>query len=425
MEPVFKTETIHDLTLHREFVSASEHTHLPLSLIQLLMTALIIFAFSTSRSSVMWIYLLFFGSYLIIKHIVRNSKKGDIQYKRMLQSNQGQPVHMITEFGQECITHTDYHNGNKFHYTYDQFRSIIDTPNLLILMLQHRSCLVIEKRWLKGGSVKELTAFLFEKCTNIKRKKLRRGIGGKWISRLLHLVIFVGVIWSLANLPMFSLWDRITGKQHNGISYLEMADALREEAGIVISDDTIMQIVQSDQEYAERYGVEFYSDNRYASKVMDLLYWEGTGSYDPETWEWTPSTSGVYWFDMEVMYLDSIYTDFFRGLSAMDPELDFQNIQENYGKADLESGVGSVSVSFRYLEKDYSLEAEYYYDWFDTHFLQEIGTILAADHYEKDLYLFYDGQSVLMYYGTKQQVRTLERLTGEAFHSAAVSYPMY
>jgi hypothetical protein len=128
---------------------------------------------------------------------------------------------------------------------------------------------------------------------------------------------------------------------------------------------------------------------------------------------------------MEVWNVDSMYTDFFSGLCAMSEELNFSNVQENHSKVDLDSGTGTVTVRFEYHNQHHTLEASYLYDWFDVSFLYDVGKILREDSNTKDLYYADDGQGILLYYGEKNQVNQLERITGISFRAADGSFPWF
>lgn len=418
MEPIFKTETIHDLTLYKEFQRCSRHCN-PINNIAVFISSLSaaccisLMHYPTN----MPYYFLGLSLFYLILFFLRNPKNGTVQYKRMLLENDGQPQHMVIHLNSDGIECTDFRNGNRYNYSYTHVRSLIDSPNLLLLTMSHNTCLILEKRWLKNGTVQELTDFLFSKCNNIRRKKLRKPTLGKWLNRILTGLLIAGSLWALANLPQISLWDKLTGKLHNDMSYRQMAQQLL-DVDITISEQTIKELEAYDAQHAAEYGEDYYTSNPYASKVSDLLYWEGSGVYDEETWEWTPSTSGVFWFDTEVWNVDSIYTDFFSGLSAMNPELRFTDVHEDYSYADIEAGTGNVTVSFCYESVPYTLEADYLFDWFDSDILYEVGRILAADNKEKDLYISYNGQAIVLYYGTAAQIRKLERLTGSEIYDS-------
>ena len=139
------------------------------------------------------------------------------------------------------------------------------------------------------------------------------------------------------------------------------------------------------------------------------------GQYDYETMEWTPSESGLYWFDLEVMNVDTMYSDFLRGLDYMDKAQTFANVSYDYSHVNIESGQGIITVSFDYWLQHYELEANYNYDWFDTDMLYHLGRILAADEDPKDLWMTLDGQGVLLYYGTEESKDLLVKKTGIDF----------
>lgn len=424
MEPIFTIETIHDLTVHKEF----SKSYLQASLLR---SILLIFASLISISMIFQFhnryyvyYYLFLAALLLILTLFQNRKGGDIQYKRMLQMNSGEPVHNIYTFTQEGIQGLNLKNDNKLNLGYDMFRSIIQSPNLLILVMEHRSCLILEKRWIKGGTVEELTAFLFNNCPKLKKKKVKTTTFGKWVQRIFILTMIITTIFAIVSLFGTSVLNKVTGKLHNDMSYQEMADKLS-PLGINISDQTIAELEAYDEEYAFENGVNYYASASSTAKISDLLYWEGSGTYNEESDEWIPSTSGIFWFDAEVWNVEAIYGDFFSGLSAMNPELNFTNIQEDYSKADLDKGTGTVTVSFDYNGSHHTLEAAYNCDWMDASVLFAIGDILSQDDSPKDLYYANDGQGFLLYYGDKQQAAQLEQITDISFSNGSAVFPWF
>ena len=183
---------------------------------------------------------------------------------------------------------------------------------------------------------------------------------------------------------------------------------------IHISDQAIREIEAFDAEYALESG-DYYKDNPYASKVYDLLCWEGTGFFDETDYSWTPSSSGVYWFDMEVMFVDSIYSDFFAGVSAMAPELNITNVSEDYSKVDWERGTGQVTVSFCLDGTNHTRTAVMMQDWMDLNILYDLARLLEQDQDPRSLWHNLDGQGILLYYGTEEQVQALSKKTGLEF----------
>lgn len=425
MEYLFKTETIHDLSVHKEFSKGYLYASKLRNALYLFVSLVLVWYMFLFDNPIILYGFLFVAAIYLISAILRNQKKGDISYRRMLVANSGNPSHMVIHISEDGIHTVERGSENKRTYSYDQFRSLIETERLLILTMPYQLCLILQKTWLQGGTAEELTEYLLSHCPNIKRKKVRKVTFGKWVHRIHAVVLVIGTVVALTNLPSISLWDSLSGRLHNNMTYAEMAAELA-PMGIVISEQTISEMEAYDAQYAEENGADYYTQNYTYSKVFDLLYWEGCGVYDEETWEWTPSSSGVYWFDAEVWAVDTIYSDFLTGLSAMHPELNFTNVQEDYRAVDLEAGSGTVIVSFDYNGTHHELEASYDYDWFDTDMLFEVGRMIAADNSEKDLYFLSDGgQGILLYYGDPAQLRQLERKTGLDFHDTVNMFMTY
>lgn len=419
MDYDFKVETIHDLGFHREFTRSYIRASLLRSVFNLAYTLLLfwfisMFSLPAAVYSYLGIAAVFLAAYLI-----SHPRKGDIQYKRILQNNNDEPPHLVYTFHEDHIHCLQPKNGNKQDFSYDLFRRMIESENLLILVMKHRSCLILDKRWVHGGQPEELIAFLAAHCPNMRRKKPTGTSFGKWTQRLLAATLILGSLFGLLNLPAFPIWSRLNGRLDNSMSYQKMADALA-EVEIVISQQAIDEMEAMDAEYFKENGEDFYSTSLRGTKISDLLYWEGCGFYDEITWKWTPSTSGIYWAELEVMDASSIYTDFLTGLSSMDPELSFSNIQEDYSQADLESGTGSVHVSFDWNGAHYELDAQLSYDWLDADIIFKVGRIIAGNNSENTLYCAYEDAGFLFYYGTPAQMRKLERMTGLQFHDTVI-----
>ena len=410
MEPLFTTETIHDLSVHQEFkksfLYASRARHI-FHILGCFLTLWYISLFQNQRILFLYLGLVLF---LLITHLLQNNKKGDIQYKRMLQANDGEPIHVQYRLCDDAIYALNPKNGNQNIYRYEMFRHVIDAPHMLILVMEHKSCLILEKPWLKGGTPEEFLQFLLHRCPNLKRKKAKGVTFGKWVHRILVVFLSIGTAIALYNLSGLATRGRLT----NAMTYQQMAEELR-PLGITVSQQTIDEIEAYDAEYMAEYGTDYYEDTESNTKIIDLLYWEGTGIYDSETGEWTPSASGIFWFDMEVWNAGAIYSDFFRGLRAMHPELNFTNLQEDYSRVDMEAGTGTVGLSFDLNGTHYEMDAEYYYDWFDEGILMQILRMLRTDENSENLYFVNDGQAVFLYYGSPEQVKQLERKTGLDF----------
>ena len=410
MEPLFTTETIYDLPVHQEFKKSFQYASRRRSVANIIGCFLVIWYISLFHmKNIIFIYLALVA-YLLILYFVRNNKKGDIQYKRLVQANDGEPVHEQYRFCEDAIHVLNPKSGNQYTYRYELFRHLINAPHMLILVMEHKSCMTLEKTWLKGGTPEECLQFLLHRCPNLKRKKAKGVTFGKWTYRIFVVFLSIGTAIALYNLTGLAALGRLS----NDLSYQEMAEELR-PLGITVSQQTIDELDAYDAEYMAEYGTDYYEDTESNTKIIDLLYWEGTGIYDSETGEWTPSASGIFWFDMEVWNAGAIYSDFFRGLRAMHPELNFTNLQEDYSRVDMEAGTGTVGLSFDLNGTHYEMDAAYYYDWFDEGILMQILRILRTDENSENLYFVNDGQAVFLYYGSPGQVKQLERKTGLDF----------
>lgn len=410
MESIFITETIHDLSVHQEFKESFLYASRARHIFHILGCILTIWYISLFHSQKIIFIYLGLVLFLLVTHLLRNSNKGDIQYKRMLQTNDGEPIHVQYRLCDDAIYALNPKNGNQNIYRYETFRHVIDAPHMLILVMEHRSCLILEKPWLKGGTPEELLQFLLHRCPNLKRKKAKGVTFGKWVHRILVVFLSIGTAIALYNLSGLATRGRLT----NAMTYQQMAEELR-PLGITVSQQAMDELEAYDAEYVAEYGTDYYEDTKSNTKIIDLLYWEGSGIYDSETGEWTPSTSGIFWFDMEVWNAGAIYSDFFRGLSAMHTELNFTNLQEDYSRVDMEAGTGTVGLSFDLNGAHYEMDAAYYYDWFDEDILMQIFGILRTDGNSENLYFANDGQALFLYYGSAEQAKQLERKTGLDF----------
>lgn len=410
MESIFITETIHDLSVHQEFKESFLYASRARHIFHILGCILTIWYISLFHSQKIIFIYLGLVLFLLVTHLLRNSNKGDIQYKRMLQANDGEPIHVQYRLCDDAIYALNSKNGNQNIYRYETFRHVINAPHMLILVMEHRSCLILEKPWLKGGTPEELLQFLLHRCPNLKRKKAKGVIFGKWVHRILVVFLSIGTAIALYNLSGLATRGRLT----NAMTYQQMAEELR-PLGITVSQQAMDELEAYDAEYVAEYGTDYYEDTKSNTKIIDLLYWEGSGIYDSETGEWTPSTSGIFWFDMEVWNAGAIYSDFFRGLRAMHPELNFTNVQEDYSCVDMTAGTGTVGLSFDLNGAHYEMDAAYYYDWFDEDILMQIFGILRTDGNSENLYFANDGQALFLYYGSAEQAKQLERKTGLDF----------
>ena len=414
-----QSEVTYDLPCHKELVNLNIQTH-PTNIILWVFTLIcILFTLSITdnpRTAKLFLLLPVYFAIVRVVTYFRNRDGGKV-YKRHLYQNNGAVPHNLIILGDTSITTCNLHTDSKLYTSYSDIRYLAESKNLLALVTNLKLVHLIDKNTLSGGSREDAIALLRQKCPKLK-KRIRTGLFGRIINVLLCITLICGILWSGAIL--LQIPQKFSGQLTNDLSYQEIAYRVS-EIGITISDQAMLELEEYDREYAREYG-DYYRENPDASKALDLLCWEGCGIYDEYTWEWTPSTSGVFWFDWEVYNVDSIYRDFLRGIEAMDQNLTFTSVSEDYSNVQMESNSGTVSFSFEYEGETHHFTADYIGDWFDMNMLYEIGAVLAADrHYEDLWYTFDEGQGVLLYYGTHEQAETLGKLVGHTFFEAVKS----
>ena len=416
MEYQFTAELTHDLPTNKEFQRTYNQSSLFLSLALLLYSCALILNVTSLSVPYDAIQVLILTAVIGIIALIQNPPKGNVHYKRLLQSYNGQPPRLVYTFRDDGIHCTELQTGNQFLYPYTQFRRVVESPRMLLLVMHHQSCILLRKDQIQGGTADQLLAWFWEHCPHIRRKKSRKTGFGKWVHRIFRVVLIVCTLVTLLNFPGFSLINKLTGRLDNSNSYQEMADALA-PLGISVSEQTISELEAYDADYLAETGRNYYAGSASSQKVLDLMYWEGAGIYDEDLLSWTPSDSGLYCQELEVINPDTIYRDFLTGLSAMDEDLNFTNVREDYRLQETESSSGRVDISFDWNGQHHRLEASYDGDWFDTDMIYALGGLIAADSDPRDLY-FTQGNDlcVLFYYGDAQQVRQLEKLTGLDFY---------
>lgn len=129
---------------------------------------------------------------------------------------------------------------------------------------------------------------------------------------------------------------------------------------------------------------------------------------------WTPGKNGVFCFDAELFDLESPYTGFLRGVSALDEtELDFRDIQEDTSGVDWEEGTGTRVIRFTWRGDTYTLEATEDGDWFDGSFLDKLGGIIRQKSGGKKLFFCSDGyQATLIFYRDDSWAEEFQREIG-------------
>ncbi len=193
----------------------------------------------------------------------------------------------------------------------------------------------------------------------------------------------------------------------NDTSFSQLASAL-ESLGIDgITDELVSRLEQSWSGIAEEIRAELDMPSTLRTEL-------GSGTYNNGSGVWSPSSSAVYAFDMEVFAPDTMYTDFLRGVSVLGGgELDFTDIEENLDHVDWESGSGTRSVTFSWRGARHNRDAQMMHDWFDLRFADSLNALIAANCGGKQLYFGSDGyQELFVFYCDAQWAAAFEAATG-------------
>ena len=194
----------------------------------------------------------------------------------------------------------------------------------------------------------------------------------------------------------------------NSMGYDEVAEKLA-PLGITGSDEMMYE----DLEY---YFSEYYTglDYGYYHKSADLLVWVGMGDYDDNTGVWTPSANGVFAPDYEPYTQETMYTDFLRGIDAMNPgELEITAITEDTSQLDAKQWRGIITLSFTLDGHSHELRLNSPGPWLDETAMMQIAEVVNALDEKKQLYFADDESSgLLIFYRDAAWAEDFTRITG-------------
>lgn len=402
----FKAKVDYTLPVHKEFMRINIDISKRNNALGLFFIAYMIFiAFYFDGRSFASIFLLGSTVYFVMRIITYlKNKDGGTEYKRLLYQHEGKTPHQILTFEDDGIRCTNSRTGNDQVHPYERVRLMVETKNLLLFMLDLKLCLILDKHSLTGGTKEDLAAFMRAHCPNMK-KRVRTGLLGRSIRRILYIILIIGSLIGTAIL--FDVPAKLSGQISNDMTYLEIAEKLK-PLGITGATPEMQE--ELDEFYSEYYtGI----NADYYNKATDLLAWVGMGTYDDNTWEWTPASNGVYWLDMEVWDIGCMYTDFLRGISALNPdELSFSEITEDHSGVDYENWTGTVHLSFRLNDQAHEMNIAFDGDWISLDALSEIAEIVQAESSESKLYFASDeGQGILVFYRTPDWAEEFAEIT--------------
>lgn len=130
--------------------------------------------------------------------------------------------------------------------------------------------------------------------------------------------------------------------------------------------------------------------------------------------EWTPSSSQVYAFDMEILDVANMYSDFFKGITAINNnEFEITDIEEDMGSGSEDLGIGIRNVTFRYNGTSYQFHAKAMYDWFDGSIIGYMNKVFKKENNPNRLYYMTDGyQELIVFYCSDEWAADFTAATG-------------
>jgi len=185
------------------------------------------------------------------------------------------------------------------------------------------------------------------------------------------------------------------------------ADTLKELGFTEITDEMIASMY-------ETYNESHYTEWDNGDVMISLLSCLGMGDYDFDTWEWAPSSSQVYAFDMEVFDVGNMYSNFFKGITAINNnEFEITDINEDMSLGNEESGIGIKNVTFLYNGTPCQFHAKAMYDWFDGSIISYMNEVFKKEKNPKRLYYMTDGyQELIIFYCSEEWAAEFTAKTG-------------
>ncbi len=336
------------------------------------------------------------AAYLYQRYLLRSGKR----YRKLLKNFNGTVPTIYSSFDDNGIQLRSDPSGKEALISYTAVRRILETEHTLVLLIGRKKFQAIRKYSIRGGTPQELCAYIASRA-GLRKSTPARGKVGSTVGILYALVIAVGLGVALNK----EYTDPILTPAPAD-SYRQAADQL-DSLGITgITPELLNKYEEIYREYA---GFGYTPDYR-----LDLLCYLGMGEYDEETWEWTPSNSGVFWFDSESFNVALMYTDLLRGIRSLDPQaLNFTEIEEDLSQVAIEEGKGIRKVSFLWEGKHHRFKAKENYDWVDTDVIDDVAKLVARAGNGKQLYFAWDGgQGFLVFYCDHAWAREFMEVTG-------------
>ena len=257
----FNFEYVLDYKKYKEFSTNYLASKISTNIILvLILVALILNIVYKNYSYVILFGVVFFGMVGLLK-ITGKSK---ISYKRYKYLNDNQDAVMNINIDDEKITLSNK-NGNKESYTFDKILDIVESKNLIILKLKYNLGIIIDKSNITEDEKQKLYDFLFEKCVNVKSKKVKKTVFGLILRRFTILMYFVMLI--LAIVLLFFKVSKIDDYQniYNSNEYYTSIETKNYNGY-----NTKILLISKNYEHTKTYIYEFGTDK---DAKRNLNYW--------------------------------------------------------------------------------------------------------------------------------------------------------
>jgi len=190
-----------------------------------------------------------------------------------------------------------------------------------------------------------------------------------------------------------------------------------EALGFRLEEETYQEAIQSYNQYISQmselgFSTDFYQSKEYFAYTVLMIL--GMGTYQEDDWTWFPSSDQIYVFDAEFFLIETMYTDFLKGVQSIVRDVAFSEISEDLSGMD-EYLEGSRSVSFSCNGTPYTLKMKSLGDWINLDaILPFVNGVLTEQGCAERLHVISDvyDQTIFMIYGSNERASTFRRLIG-------------
>lgn len=134
---------------------------------------------------------------LFLLALLLTNRKGGLRYRQMLSVNNDQPPRNRLTIRGDTIYAVNLDTGNRNSHSLEKIRRVGESQNLIVLMMDHRLAITLDKRTLTGGTADELTAWLLAACPNLQKRTLQTGRAARVRAVAFAVLFCIGLALSL------------------------------------------------------------------------------------------------------------------------------------------------------------------------------------------------------------------------------------